>query len=174
MPTIIVEDGTGLQDANSYCDLDFANTYHELLGSDEWAGDPTSLENALIKASLAIDSMYGSKFNGYKNSVEQSLVWPRTAFADTSYLLRRSGEIPVELKRATALHALSVLNGRKAIPDAATPGLKRKKSKLDVLEKEEEYFEPQATSQFSGNGEIELLLAPLFRRTSTQTVTLVR
>ena len=73
MVTIIIEDGTGLADANSYIDVSFVKKYAEDrgvdLGSDE-----------VISANLILAADYMSTQGPFKDSVvshEQALDFPR-------------------------------------------------------------------------------------------------
>lgn len=46
----VVEDGTGLADANSYASVEFADTYFEERGITAWAGEDSAKQNWLIQA----------------------------------------------------------------------------------------------------------------------------
>lgn len=77
--SLLVEDGTGRPDADSYIDLADASNYMEKMGHDAWAtATEADRQKALRRATQYIDARYR-----YKNrplSADQSLEWPRTGF----------------------------------------------------------------------------------------------
>jgi hypothetical protein len=73
---ITVEDGTGLPDANAYCDLAFADAYHADRGNAAWTGDDAAKSAALIKATDYL-RRYSERWLGYKTKPDQALDWPR-------------------------------------------------------------------------------------------------
>ena len=107
---LVVEDGTGKSDANSYVSLTECNTYHIDRSNSDWTGDDPTKEAALIRATQYLDSHYRSRFLGYRGSEAQALEWPRYDVEDDNgYWL--DGEIPQELKYATCELALRALSG---------------------------------------------------------------
>jgi len=171
MPTMIVEDGSQVPGANSYCDLAFANEYNALIGNIDWAGDDATLEAALMQATMSIDTSYASEYASVRLGSEQALEWPRFVFADKNYVVRKSDVIPVELKRAVSQQAYKILTGTAQVfPSVSTASkVKRKKTKVDVIETEAEYFAPVEVEKFEGNTDVELLLNPLLKSKSSQT-----
>lgn len=113
--TIVVEDGEGLEDAVSYVSLDDAIAYCASHGLTFAAASPSAPgEAALIRATKAIDSRYGSSFPGYRKSGrDQALQWPRLAAYDSEGWLIADDEIPTEVIEATI---------EAAVREFATPG----------------------------------------------------
>jgi hypothetical protein len=73
---LIVEDGTGLADAEAYVSVAFADAYHLSMGSTAWAAlGTTAKEQALRRGTQYLDSNY--RFNGLKKTTTQRLEWPR-------------------------------------------------------------------------------------------------
>lgn len=75
--TLIVEDGTGLTNSNSYATLAEADAYFasQLYASD-WTGQTNDIKaRALGMATTLIDRMV--EFRGYRKGTEQALEWPR-------------------------------------------------------------------------------------------------
>jgi hypothetical protein len=73
---IIVEDGTGLVDAEAYASVAFADAYHAAMGATTWADLSTSAkEIALRKATQHLDSAY--LYIAEKKTTTQRLEWPR-------------------------------------------------------------------------------------------------
>lgn len=92
-----VEDGSGVANANSYCDVAFADSYFTDRAVAAWSLlNSTAKQAALIAATDYIDSVWGSYFKGAQTSEAQSLQFPRGAFTG----------IPETLKKATAEYAL--------------------------------------------------------------------
>jgi hypothetical protein len=97
---MVVEDGTGLSTANSYCTHAFADTYFANQGGVAVWTSATSIarDTALRQATAWIDLAYGTRFAGYKLTSTQLLEFPRGLAYD------RDGEaitgVPLTLKRA--------------------------------------------------------------------------
>lgn len=120
--TIVVEDGTGVEDANSYVSLDDCAAYCLARGLT-FATSPSSLgEQALIRATAAIDSSYRGRFPGYKaNFRSQGLEWPRAVAYDAEGDLIPGDEVPVEIVNATCEAAVREF----ATPGSMAPDLER-------------------------------------------------
>lgn len=126
MATIVVEDGTVVTGANSYCTTDELDTYasdrgYTLTGT---YGDQSEI---LIKAN---DYLEGQDFIGVKSSRAQPLVWPRYDVYIEGWL-QPSNTIPPELKTAQLAIALAIDAGNDplAVIDRAV-----KREKVDVIE----------------------------------------
>ena len=80
---LIVEDGSGISDSNSYCDLDFALEYCVNHGYTSWI-DMTEDEQKvyLIKGTSFVDNFY--EWKGYKRTSVQSLESPRNGLIDNN------------------------------------------------------------------------------------------
>ena len=80
--TLIKEDGTGMVDANSYASAADSDAYHDgHLYATAWTGATLATkEKALVMATRLIDGEY--QFNGFKESDEQALQWPRERCPD--------------------------------------------------------------------------------------------
>jgi len=99
MPTLIVEDGSTVTDANSYIDTAYLDSY----ASDRNLTIPTveaDKETAILLAMDYIES-FRMKFTGYKATDTQSLQWPRK-YAWIDCIEFADDEIPNELKKAVA------------------------------------------------------------------------
>jgi hypothetical protein len=103
MVDFIVEDGTGVEGANSYISVEDADehisTYSE--NGDTWASlDLEDKELRLIRASRFIDnSIFWISTKVYDGNMLQ---WPRHQFIALYGRIVESNEIPIELKQATA------------------------------------------------------------------------
>ena len=100
----VVEDGTGLSNANAYLAVADADTYWEERGDTVWAALTTAAKQAaLIKATDYIEARFGQRFLGTKLLTTQSLGFPRDDLYD------REGTqiegIPTPFKNAVAEYA---------------------------------------------------------------------
>jgi hypothetical protein len=116
--TLVVEDGTGKTNANSYCTVAYADTYHATYtGSTDWAGATESAKTlALIKGTMYIDLKYGSRWKGFKakgygDDNEQALDWPQIGNYDVDGWPYDETVLPARLKQATCEAALRALLG---------------------------------------------------------------
>lgn len=77
--SIVVEDGTGLADAESYASVEFADDYHLTRGREEtWVElDEVVKEQALRLASDYMVQEYRDRWAGYRRTLTQALDWPR-------------------------------------------------------------------------------------------------
>lgn len=168
MPTILViEDGSVVTDANTYCSLTFANDYHTLMGNTDWVGDDAALELALVQATQALDLLYGSKYSSARleTSVDQSLQWPRYGFYDQNGVYRTTNTIPLELKRAEAELALLLLT-EAALPmpeENERTMISEKSEKVGEIAVSYKYRAPLDVASFEGYRKVDLLLKPITR-----------
>jgi len=102
--TLIVEDGTGLRNAESYVSVADADAYHAKMGHTAWAGSESDKEIALRLGTQYIDATYW--FKGQRMNYFQSLRWPRL---DAGRLVWYQGWPPLVLVQATAEMALRFL-----------------------------------------------------------------
>lgn len=98
MPVAItVEDGTGLENSNSYVTLAEANTYFDSHPQNAgWSGLASDdLRNRyLVTAARVLDSCF--EFNGFKVNQSQAMQWPRQGAVD-----RNSGNTGQRVSRST-------------------------------------------------------------------------
>lgn len=75
---LIVEDGTGFGNANSYISIAFADTYFADRNNEIWSDLDDSLKtSSLILATDYLTRTYFGKWAGVKYLIGQSLDWPR-------------------------------------------------------------------------------------------------
>lgn len=92
-----VEDGTGLEGADSYVSIDFADDYFDARNVDFWDSlESEEKEVLLIKATDFVDFSY--KWKGRRKTEEQGLNFPRTGLVNSDGFTVVS--IPVQLKQA--------------------------------------------------------------------------
>lgn len=105
--SIVVEDGTGLSNAESYISVAEANTYHTNRGNSSWTGTDAVKEAALRKATQYLDVTY--VWNGDIKSTTQSLNWPRDNVVDNQGR-DLEDSVPQKIKDATAELAVASLS----------------------------------------------------------------
>lgn len=79
--SLIIEDGTGLPDAESYVSVADADQYAQAMGLSSWlATDVTEAqkETALRRATQYVDSRY--QYKNSKQDADQALEWPRVGY----------------------------------------------------------------------------------------------
>ena len=136
---LIVEDGTGLPNANSYCDLDYALEYCTMKGYTSWqALSETEQKVFIIRGTEFIDNFYN--WRGRKGKGSQALSFPRLdLYDDDQYLING---IPEKLKKACLEAAfLNSTSGADTLFTTKDENGAIKRQKVDSLEVE--YFSNQ-------------------------------
>jgi hypothetical protein len=109
---LVVEDGTMVSGAESYCTTAYADTYHANRGNTAWDSlDDDVKEASLRKATDYMVGRYRAAWAGVKKSVSQSLDWPRDIVpvldGPTNFTQYYENTIvPTEVKNACASLAL--------------------------------------------------------------------
>lgn len=138
----IVEDGTGVANANAYIDIAFADNYFAERGITAWTGDDTAKEQAIIKATDYIELRFIGSFKGTKETIAQGLSWPRTGAVDPNG--DSLEEVPLRLKKATAEYAVRTISAA-LLPDPTTDAsgrtVTRIKEKVGPIETETAFSE---------------------------------
>jgi hypothetical protein len=162
---LIVEDGTGLPDADSYVSLVDFKAYADAYGLDYSSNSDGEVEQAIRRGTAFIDGTYGSRWPGDAvNGREQTLDWPRVKAEDVAGNDVPSDAVPKEVVTATSQASWRELVAPRSLqPDLARGGaIKRKRSRAEPVESETEYF-PGAVAG-STYTEIDDTLAPLIGR----------
>lgn len=95
---VVVEDGTGLANANSYASEADADTYTSERGIASWAAlAPGDKSSALIRAT---DYLKAYTWKGVRAVSTQALDWPRRYVYDGEGTLVASNVVPAALKKA--------------------------------------------------------------------------
>lgn len=140
---LIVEDGSGLANADSYVSLADASTMATALGLvfAISGSDEALAEQALRRATLWLDATYRSRFGGWKRRYrQQALEWPRQGAYDNAVVpqLIPEDEVPAEIVRATVIAAAREKASPGSLSPDVTPGEITKRLKVGSYE--EEYF----------------------------------
>ena len=145
--SLIVEDGTGKSNAESYISVADADTYHSNRDNTDWAALTTAEKERLLR--IATDYMvavYRLRWDGYRYVNTQALDWPRiyvpvrdicSVNAYPEYV--DFDVVPVQVKNACAELALKA-NNETLLADQ-TQGVTREK--VGPIEVEYDKFSPQ-------------------------------
>lgn len=118
--TLIVEDGTGKVDAESYISVEDADAYFTARGVTAWTGATAVKEAALRKATDHMRQRYRARWQGMRRSSTQALDWPRANVYVDGYLVAVDS-LPDDIANACAELALRSLAGDLS-PDLARGG----------------------------------------------------
>jgi hypothetical protein len=163
--SLIVEDGTGIANAESYCSVATADARHSNLGNTAWAALTTSAkEQALRKATIYMTEAYRERWIGRRNNLTQALEWPRYGVSVEGWPVNVT-TIPTDIVNACADLALKASTTDLA-PDL-TQGVIRKK--IGPIETEYNRGSPQ----YPRYRAIDMMLSP-YLVTSGPTAKLVR
>ena len=145
---LVIEDGTGLANADSYIDVIFADAYFLKRGITQWAG-LTNKESLIIRAMDYIENNY--TYQGTKLVSTQSLQFPRLICGETVY--------PIALKNAVCELALKS-NEEDLLADTDKTTIREKVGTLEVE------YDPNQDNIKSYNY-VNKLLAPYLVSTSS-------
>jgi len=161
---LVPEDGTGLANANTYCSLSYSISYFSVKQNTAWlALDSQQQELYLIQATDVLDQRYGLGYRGNILTETQSLLFPRTTFADKHGRVIEAGTIPDSLKNAQCEMAILAMDGSAEVdPNQSQNNLKSYTDKVDVLEETKEYFGPISSSTYS---QVTRILNPIMVNT---------
>lgn len=145
---LVIEDETGLSNAESYIDVEFADAYFLKRGTTEWA-TLTNREQLIIRAMDYIENNY--TYQGTKLLSTQSLQFPRLINGETVY--------PIALKNALCELALKANSGD-LLQDTGKTTIREKVGTLEV-----EYDSNQ--DDLTSYNYVNKLLAPYLVSTSS-------
>ncbi|WP_422847209.1 DnaT-like ssDNA-binding protein [Acidovorax sp. M14] len=162
MPTLIVENGTGVPNANSYVSLDEAKEYHELRGSD-WTGSDEELTRNLIIALESLVALYGPNFRSKPYThVQNKTLFPRHQFYDAHGRYVKSGQIPDCVKHTQCELALMHSQDIDLFPIANTAqNISSESVTVGPISETISYSTAVSSESYPGFRKIDLLIAPM-------------
>lgn len=112
---LIIENGTGLADAESVMSVTELDAYHVKWGNAGWTGTEAQKEAAARRGNRYMQGQFEHRVTGYRKSELQSLPYPRSGarYADGRYI--PEGTIPREWKEGVAEASLRARAG--TLPD---------------------------------------------------------
>lgn len=133
---LIIEDGSGVSNANSYVDLDYAIEYCTMKGYTDWLSLSENEQKInLIRGTEFVDNYYTWK--GYAKTPTQSMAFPRVDIYDINRF--RVEGIPEKLKKACIEAAwLNTSSSSETLFSTKDENGQVKRQKVDSLEVE--YF----------------------------------
>ena len=158
---LIVADGTGRADAESYISVADASTYHTNRGNTAWAAASSGdQETALRRAADYMQQAYRLRWKGYRVWLSQALDWPRSgviyrdSYLSAFYL---TTEVPGEVRHAQCELAL------RALSESLNPDVTQaiKSETVGPLKVEYDSYSPPGPVFIS----IDQLLLPLLKGT---------
>lgn len=106
--TLIVEDGTGLQTAESYVTVATADAYHVARGNAAWGGLTLAAKEAALRNGTSyVDTI--QRYNGFRLTQPQALEFPRQSCYDWSGF--EATGVPMRVQHATCELALRAADG---------------------------------------------------------------
>ena len=121
--SLVVENGQGLANADSYISVAAADIYHSTFGNTTWFTlNTTQKENALREAAIYMRGVYRLRWKGYRRWITQALDWPRIGvpiddLGFAGILVNVASDIvPTEVQQACAELAVRAASGELA-PD---------------------------------------------------------
>jgi len=122
MPTLVVETGSVVADANCYVDLTYVRTYADNRGLTVSSRD-TLLKQHIIAATDYLESRR-FEYGGYKTTTTQTLQFPRTDLVIDKVVEVGKNTIPENLKMAQAQLCVEQALGNPLfpVPDSSTGG----------------------------------------------------
>lgn len=128
---LIVEDGSGRPDAESYVSASDCASYAAAHGLTFPAEPGANAEAALRRGTSWLDGTYRGPFPGRrKNGRAQALEWPRTGAVDITGEEIADGEIPQEIVQACCQAAIRELAAPGSLSPDVTPGKIKKSAKV--------------------------------------------
>lgn len=159
---LIVEDGTGKVDAESFVSVAEATTYHTARGNAAWAAlaNDTIREQLLRKATAYMQQAYRARWQSFRVSTTQALDWPRAwvKIPDAPYgygsfaAYVPNNVVPLEVRQACAELALTAIAGDLA-PALGRTTSRERVGDIDVA------YEP-GSPEYTRYRAVDLLLAP--------------
>lgn len=162
--TLIVENGTGLANAESYISVADADARHAAFGNTTWTGTDAAKESALRRSTAYMEQTYRQRWKGTRLKRDQALSWPRYGAQVDGYDVS-SIVVPIEVINACADLALRAL----AADLSEDQGRVVIREKVGPLETEYSEFGPQGTRFTAVDG-----LLGAFLKGSGASVSLVR
>lgn len=147
---LIIEDGTGLIDAESYVSVADADTYIDkyVFDTSAWDGASTGeKEKALRMATQWLDEAFNWK--GRKADDDQALSWPRAHVVDSEGYGIDSDTIPGSIKNACSEGAVRALSGELVSDiDAGTGAVEESAVKVGPIEEKVKYVGGAPTQKY--------------------------
>lgn len=144
--TLVVEDGTGKEDAQAFCSVAEAEAYADARGL-QFTGTTREKEVALVRGFDWLSNELRLQYNGTRKTAAQRGPWPRTGATENNGQAIADTAIPWRLKDANAELAIMVRAGVSLQDDLQNGGLLVSSKSIDVLSTS--WFAPEKFQLFS-------------------------
>lgn len=148
---LIVEDGTGKADAQTYNSESALDAYHTAHGNTAWASaTSTAKDVASLRGAEWLDHHFGPYWAGGRSTSTQRLDWPRAGVSTRDGYTVDNLSVPELVANAHAEAALRALtNEADLFLDEVLPGsIKREKVKAGPVETDTTYLGGQSAQTF--------------------------
>lgn len=161
---LVVEDGKGKVDSNSYVTLEYADAYHKSFGRTSWEElDEDSRRSRLVIATRYVDATYPWK--GTRMYRDQRLAFPRVELYDLDGFPVEG--IPENLKMAVCEAAFIAISGNSLFLTRDANGQVKRESVENAVEVE--YYQRESGNDFvSVYSVLDSLLKGLFKTAATK------
>lgn len=133
---LIVEDGTGLANAESYVSVAYFRTYCTARGHDISDYDDTEIEQALRRGTEWFEALYSARLPGARVSLTQALTLPQTGLYDARGYAVASNAVPVQVQKAVCEATLRELATPGGLSPDLVTGQIEKRVRVDTIEVE--------------------------------------
>ena len=152
MVSLVVEDGSGLDnsnglisvaDANAYCDgKSYASAWNDISGD-------TGKSDAIIEGTAYVENRYRGRWRGTRAYEDQALSWPRIDVVDEDGFDVADDEVPQRVKDAVCEAALRVIQGVDLYRDydPTSPASISKQRVVGPISKSDTYATPARDAQ---------------------------
>lgn len=106
---LVVEDGSGLADANAYAALATVNAYHTARANAAWTGTDAAKEAAIIRATELLDASFA--WRGEIATEAQALRFPRSGLTDRDGREIAADALPTQIQKACCELAALLIAG---------------------------------------------------------------
>ena len=162
--SLIVEDGTGLANAQSYISVADADTYFtEHSAPAVWTAASTAAkEKALKLAAQYMDAIFKMRWKGIRKQETQALDFPRYGIEDRDGYFLSSDALPTPIKQACAEYAVRSITNE-LYPDltADSGSLSAKRVKVGPIEVDKQWA--GGTRPYRRYSIVEAMLVDMFR-----------
>lgn len=161
---LVIEDGRGKVDSNSYASLEYADAYHRSFGRTSWAElDEDTRRSRLVIATRYIDGTYPWK--GTRKYRDQRLAFPRVEVYDHDGFAVEG--IPESLVMAVCEAAFLAMSGNSLFLTRDANGQVKREAVENAVEVE--YYQREESGEYvSIYSVLDALLRGLYRTASTR------
>lgn len=116
----VVEDGTGVSNANAYISVAFYRAYFADRGRDVSAQTDQQVQGFIVRATDFVESRFGQRYQGTRKTLTQALGMPRTGMTLDGVTLS-SDAVPSMFSMGIAEYAFRASKYADLAPDAPVP-----------------------------------------------------